>query len=212
MPKAFRAATKPQIEAIIFDIGRVIIALDPSRAITVLGAASNLTPEKLWTQVQEDPLWLGWQEDRVTPRGWYDNLSARFHASISFDEFCEVWNSVMASKLILPERLFKQLSKKCRLVLLSNTDPIHVACMESKFNFIRYFPKRIYSCEVGAVKPGIKIFSAAIRAAAAPPSRILFIDDIRQYVVAARRAGLHAIQFRSRPQLEEALRRLRLLP
>jgi FMN phosphatase YigB (HAD superfamily) len=212
MPKAFRAATKPQIEAIIFDIGRVIIALDPSRAITVLGAASNLTPEKLWTQVQEDPLWLGWQEGRVTPRAWYDNLSARFHASISFDEFCEVWNSVMASKLILPERLFKQLSKKCRLVLLSNTDPIHVACMESKFNFIRYFPKRIYSCEVGAVKPGIKIFSAAIRAAAAPPSRILFIDDIRQYVVAARRAGLHAIQFRSRPQLEEALRRLRLLP
>jgi FMN phosphatase YigB (HAD superfamily) len=212
MPKAFRAATKPQIEAIIFDIGRVIIALDPSRAITVLGAASNLTPEKLWTQVQEDPLWLGWQEGRVTPRAWYDNLSARFHTSISFDEFCEVWNSVMASKLILPERLFKQLSKKCRLVLLSNTDPIHVACMESKFNFIRHFPKRIYSCEVGAVKPSVKIFSAAIRAAAAPPSRILFIDDIRQYVVAARRAGLHAIQFRSRPQLEATLRRLRLLP
>jgi FMN phosphatase YigB (HAD superfamily) len=212
MPKAFRAAKKSQIEAIIFDIGRVIIALDPSRAIAALGAASNLTPEKLWTAVQEDPLWPGWQEGRVTPREWYNNLRARFHTSISFDEFRDVWNSVLASKLILPEQLFKQLAKKCRLVLLSNTDPIHVACMESKFNFTRYFPKRIYSCEVGAVKPGIKIFRAAIKAAAAPPSRILFIDDIRQYVVAARRAGLHAIQFRSRPHLEAALRRLRLLP
>jgi len=212
MPKASRAAKRLQIDAIIFDIGRVIIDLDPSRAIAVLGAASNLTPEKLWTAVQEDPLWPGWQEGRVTPRAWYENLSARFHTSISFDEFCDVWNSVMSKKLILPERLFKQLSQKCRLVLLSNTDLIHVACMESNFNFVRYFPRRIYSCEVGAVKPSIKIFDAAIKAAAAPPNRILFIDDIRQYVVAARRAGLHAMQFRSRPQLEAALRRLRLLP
>jgi putative hydrolase of the HAD superfamily len=148
----------------------------------------------------------------VTPREWYDNLSSRFHTTISFDEFCDVWNSVMSTKLILPERLFKELSKKYRLVLLSNTDPIHVACMESKFNFIRYFPKRIYSCDVGAGKPSMKIFRAAIKAAGAPASRILFIDDIRQYVLAARRIGLRAMQFRSRPQLESALRRLRLLP
>jgi len=212
MPKARRPANHLEIEAIIFDIGRVIIHLDPSRAIAALGGASRTTPDKLWTAIQEDPLWPGWQEGRVTPRKWHDNLSARFQTSISFDEFCDVWNSVMSRKLILPERLFKQLSKKCRLVLLSNTDPIHVACMESKFDFIRYFPKRIYSCDVGAVKPSVKIFRAAIKAAGAPPSRVLFIDDIRQYVVAARRAGLHAIQFRSRPQLEAALRRLRLLP
>jgi putative hydrolase of the HAD superfamily len=157
-------------------------------------------------------LWPGWQEGRVTPQEWYKNLVARFGVPISFDEFCEVWNSVMSPKLILPERLFKQLSKKCRLVLLSNTDPIHVACMESTFSFVRYFPKRIYSCGVGASKPSVKIFLAAIRAAGVLPDRILFIDDIRQYVVAARRVGLQALQFRSRHQLEAALRQRRLLP
>lgn len=212
MSNARRANSKPEIEAIIFDIGRVIIDLDPSRAIAAIGAASTLAPDKLWLAVQEDPLWPGWQEGRVTPQQWYENLSARFHTSISFDEFCDAWNSVMSTKLILPERLFKQLSKKCRLVLLSNTDPIHVACMESKFNFIRYFPKRIYSCEVGASKPSVKIFHAAIKAAAAPPNRILFIDDIRQYVLAARRVGLNAVQLCSRAQLEAALRQRSLLP
>jgi len=84
--------------------------------------------------------------------------------------------------------------------------------MESNFSFVRYFPKRIYSCEAGAAKPSVKIFRAAIQAAAVPPSRILFIDDIRQYVLAARRTGLNALQFRSRAQLEAALRRRRLLP
>lgn len=212
MQKIRRRANKPEIDAIIFDIGRVIIHLDPSRAIAAIGAASKLSPDKLWAAVQEDPLWPAWQEGRVAPRDWYNNLTARFHAPISFDDFRDAWNSVMSPKLILPERLFRQLSQKCRLVLLSNTDPIHVACMESDFSFVRYFPKRIYSCEVGASKPNLKIFRAAIRAAAVPPSRILFIDDVRQYVLAARRAGLQSLQFRSRVQLEAALSRLHLLP
>jgi FMN phosphatase YigB (HAD superfamily) len=212
MPTARRANPKPEIEAIIFDIGRVIINLDPSRAIAAIGAGSALAPDKLWRAVQQDPLWPGWQEGRVTPREWYENLIARFHTPISFDEFCNAWNSVLVPKLILPERLFKELSRKCRLVLLSNTDPIHVAYMESNFKFLRYFPKRIYSCDVRASKPSVKSFRAAIRAAGVPAGRILFIDDIRQYVLAARRIGLNALQFRSRPQLEADLQRLRLLP
>jgi HAD superfamily hydrolase (TIGR01509 family) len=84
--------------------------------------------------------------------------------------------------------------------------------MESNFKFLRYFPKRIYSCDVRASKPSVKIFRAAIRAAGVPAGRILFIDDIRQYVLAARRIGLNALQFRSRRRLEADLQRLRLLP
>jgi len=211
MPKSPRKVDRPKIEAIIFDIGRVIINLDPSRAIATIGAASTLAPDKLWQAVQADPLWLGWQEGRVTPRQWYKNLIARFHTPISFDEFCDAWNSVLVPKLLLPEQLFKQLSKKCRLVLLSNTDPIHVAYMESNFKFMRYFPKRIYSCEVGASKPSVKIFHAAIKAAGAPVERLLYIDDIREYVLAARAIGLNAIQFRSRQRFEATLRARRLL-
>jgi FMN phosphatase YigB (HAD superfamily) len=203
---------KPEIEAIIFDIGRVIIDLDPSRAIATIGAGSTLAPDKLWQEVQKDPLWEGWQEGRVTPREWYENLIARFRTPISFEEFRSAWNSVLVPKLLLPEQLFQHFSKKYRLVLLSNTDPIHVEYMESKFSFLRYFPKRIYSCEVGASKPSVKIFRAAIKAAGAPPRRILYLDDIRGYVLAARRVGLNAVQFRSRRRLEAALRARHLLP
>jgi putative hydrolase of the HAD superfamily len=212
MPKSSRPAHKAAIEAIIFDIGRVIIDLDPRRAIEAIGAASTGAPEKLWDSVHKDPLWDRWQEGRVTPCEWYENLIARFHTPISFDEFCNAWNSVLVPKLLLPEHLFKQLSKKCRLVLLSNTDPIHVEYMESKFSILRYFPKRIYSCEVGATKPSVETFRAAIKAAGVPPRRILYVDDIRQYVFAARRIGLHAIQFRSRGRLEAALRARHLIP
>jgi glucose-1-phosphatase len=212
MPKTSRVTNKLDIRAIIFDIGSVIIRLDPARAIAAIGAGSKLSPAKMWAAVPQDPLWQGWQEGRVTPNDWYENVIARFHTPISFDEFCGAWNSILCPELILPERLFRELSKKCRLVLLSNTDPIHVGCMESTFPFMRYFPKRIYSCDVGSSKPGLKIFRAAIRAAGVPANQILFVDDIRENVLAARRIGLNALQFRSRRRLEADLRRLRLLP
>jgi glucose-1-phosphatase len=211
MLKTSRSKNKLEIRAVIFDIGSVIIRLDPARAIAAIGAGSRLSPDKVWAAVPQDPLWQGWQEGRVTPKDWYENVIVRFHAPISFDEFCGAWNSILCPELILPERLFEQLSKKCGLVLLSNTDPIHVGYMESKFPFIRYFPKRIYSCDVGSSKPGPKIFRAAIRAAGVPANQILFIDDIRENVLAAKRIGLKALQFHSRQRLEADLRQRHLI-
>jgi putative hydrolase of the HAD superfamily len=213
MPRSSSKSTKPTIEAIIFDLGRVIVRLEPLRALATIGASAigsptNLPPEKMWGAIQKDPLWASWQQGRVTPQDWYENLTTRFHARITFKKFCAAWNSVIVPEpdLLLPDRLFASLSRRYRLVLLSNTDPLHVEHLESRFRFMRHFPARVYSCAVGACKPSRTIFRAAIRAAETQPDRILYIDDIRAYVLAGRRLGMHAIQFRTRPQLEAALR------
>jgi glucose-1-phosphatase len=220
------------IEAIIFDIGRVIVRLEPRRALAILAQSAGTaaksalqsdshsaagiadaaaTADKMWAAVQADPMWHDWQEGRVTAAEWHQNICRRFGLNISFEDFCRAWNNVIAPDLILPERLFRQLAKRVRLVLLSNTDVIHVDHMESAFTFTRHFHAKIYSCEVGASKPGRAIFQAALKAAGTPASRSLFIDDVQAYVLAARRYGLQAIQFRNRPQLEAELRRRKLL-
>ncbi len=208
---------KPRIEAIILDIGRVIVALDPARALPAFqgaaatGASEKLSGGRIWAAIQLDPLWKGFQEGRVSPQEWYVNLTRRFGVRVSFEEFVAAWNSVILPKTLLPDRLFERLSRRCRLVLLSNTDPIHVAHMEANFSFMRYFPARIYSCAVRATKPSPVIFRAALRAADAPASRVMFVDDVREYVLAGRRMGLDGVQFRTRALLESALRVRRLL-
>jgi glucose-1-phosphatase len=209
----------PPIEAIIFDLGRVIVKLEPLRAIAAIsgsssGATKSVPPEKMWSAIQKDPLWPAWQEGRLSAQAWYENLITRFQVKITFNQFRDSWNSVIVPEpdLLLPDSLLAQLSKRCRLVALSNTDPIHVEHLEACCPFMRHFSARIYSCAVGASKPSRTIFLAAMMAAQAPPKRILFIDDIQAYVLAARRMGMHAVQFRGRPRLEAALRRLGLLP
>jgi hypothetical protein len=91
--------------AIIFDIGRVIVRIELSRAFTGLGAESGLSSEQVWKAIEADPRWGDWQEGRITPRDWHDHLTKKFSLSITFDEFCSTWNRVLDPVPILTESI-----------------------------------------------------------------------------------------------------------
>jgi HAD superfamily hydrolase (TIGR01509 family) len=104
--------------------------------------------------------------------------------------------------------LFAKLAKRYRLGLLSNTDPIHVAHMEPRYDFFQYFPARTYSCVLGASKPSPLIFREALRASGVKAGEAVFIDDIAAYVEAAQRLGLAGIHFQGAERLAGQLQEL----
>jgi HAD superfamily hydrolase (TIGR01509 family) len=195
------------IRAIIFDIGRVLVRVDIRQAQLGLTKGLALTPEELWSAIEKDPRWPDWQEGRMSARDWHQNLCTRLGISLNFEQFTKVWNSALDPNPIHPDSLFERLSKSYHLGLLSNTDPIHVAYLESTYSFFRYFPKpvRIYSCSVGASKPDPLIFREALRACKVRAQQAVYIDDIAAYAEAARSLGCTGIQFRSPEQLHQDL-------
>ena len=100
----------------------------------------------------------------MTPHQWHEHLTGRLRVTIGYAEFCEAWNRALDPEPILEEALFEKLGKRYRLALLSNTDPLHSAHLESHFAFVKHFPVRIYSCRVGASKPSPAIYAAALDA------------------------------------------------
>ena len=146
----------------------------------------------------------------MTPRDWHKHLSEKFQLSLSFEEFCESWNSVLDPATILPESLFERLAASCRLALLSNTDPIHVAHIEATFPFVRHFPVRVYSCRVGTSKPAPMIYYHALREVDAFPEEAMFIDDIRENAAAAASLGMTGFHFTSPGELLSEFSRLGL--
>lgn len=193
------------IRAIIFDIGRVIVRVNVERAMSELAAQTVLTPAELWAAIEKDPRWRDWQEGRLTPHDWYLHLGARLGIALSFEDFCAAWNRALDPQPILQDGLFMGLARNYRLALLSNTDPIHVAHMESNFSFVSHFPHRVYSCAAGATKPNPLIFREALQACRAKAPEAVYIDDIEEYVEAARRLGARGIRFQSGEQLRSEL-------
>lgn len=198
---------KAGIRTIIFDVGRVLVRLNVGRAKTGLAKGLSLSPEELWSAIEKDPRWADWQEGRMSEHAWYLNLTSRLGISMDFDSFKLVWNSALDPEPIHPNSLFEGLARKYRLGLLSNTDPIHVAKLESTYEFYRYFPTtlRTYSCAVGACKPNPLIYREALRACKAKAEETVYIDDIPAFVEAARRLGLQGVHFQSPAQLGEEL-------
>ncbi len=197
-----------RIRAIIFDIGRVLIRVDISRATSGLASGLSLTPEEVWSAIEKDPCWLDWQEGRISPRDWHLHVTKRLGASLTFEQFTEVWNRALDPNPIQSESFLEKLSKKYRLALLSNTDSIHMTEEEARFPFFRFFPVRIYSFRVGASKPDPVIYREALRACRVRAEEAVYIDDIGAYAEAAQRLGMTGLVFRSPQQLQSDLRAL----
>jgi putative hydrolase of the HAD superfamily len=196
--------------AVIFDIGGVIIRVDLARSFCAFGKRTGLSTDQVWKALVTDPHWGDWQEGRMTPRNWHKHLSEKFQLSLSFEEFCDTWNRVLDPVTILPESLFERLATSCRLALLSNIDPIHVAHVEATFPFVRHFPVRVYSCRVGACKPAPMIYYHALREVDASPEEALCIDDVRENAAAGASLGMTGFHFTSPSELLSEFSRLGL--
>ena len=197
-----------KFRAIIFDIGRVLIRVDVSRAMDGLASGLSLTPQDVWSAIEEDPHWIDWQEGRISPRDWHLHLTKRLGTSLTFEQFSEVWNRALDPEPIHSESVLEKLSRNYRLALLSNTDPIHMSYEEARFPFFRFFPIRIYSYRVGASKPDPVIYRQALQACKVRAEEAVYIDDIAAYVEAAQRLGMTGIVFQSPEQLQSDLRNL----
>src|SRR5262252_122055 len=199
-----------KMQAIIFDIGRVLVRVDVSRAMQGLAQGIALSPQELWTAIEKDPRWPDWQEGRVSARDWHLHITKRLGSTLTFDEFSEAWNRALDPRPIQDNSLFESLRKDFRLGLLSNTDPLHVAHLEVTFDFFRFFPKsaRTYSCTVGSSKPSPLIFRDALKALRSKAEESVFVDDVQAYVDGARSLGIHGIHYQNPAQLRQELNTL----
>jgi glucose-1-phosphatase len=200
----------PQIRAIIFDIGRVLVRVDIGRAMSALGSGLSMSSTELWAAIEKDPRWPDWQEGRMSARDWHLHLTRRLGVALTFEQFTQAWNQALEPEALQADALFEALKKNHRLALLSNTDPIHVAYLEANFSLFRYFPApaRIYSCRFGVSKPNPLLYREALRACKTKAGEAVYIDDVAAYVEAARNLGIWGIQYQGRQELLEELRRL----
>src|SRR5262249_42037825 len=105
--------------------------------------------------------------------------------------------------------LIPRLRPRYRLVLASNTNPIHAAKFVPQLaGTLQHFDALVLSHEVGGRQPGRKFFEHLLRVAETPAERCVFIDDLPENVAGARACGLNGIVYTEVEGLTDDLRRL----
>ncbi len=196
-------ATHPK--TLIFDLGRVLVYFDFARAYRALEPFCPCPALDMPKRLLSTDLVQRFETGRLAPRDFHAGFSQLIGLDLDYDRFCPIWTSIFTHEL-LPESLLEDLSNRYRLVLLSNTNPIHFEMIRGAYPHLKHFHDLVLSYEVGALKPEEAIYRAAIERAGCKPEECFYTDDIPEFVEGGRLAGMDAVQFESRQQLERELR------
>lgn len=194
------------IKAILLDLGNVIVPLDYTRCYAELESLGFHTAHEIWKRLANCGLVHRFEMGQVKVEEFFPSLCRLLGLKVGYPEFCRIWNSVFPPTTLLPDRMVEGLSQRYRLLLVSNTNPIHFSFIRENYPILRHFSDYVLSFEVGALKPSPIIFEKAIVQAQCGPHQCFFTDDVPAYVEASRGLGMDAVQFHSLEQLEQELR------
>ena len=171
------------IDTLILDLGGVLLDLDeqlPWDSFRMLGA--DLDGDDVQMEVYK--LCQDFEVNAMEPIEWATKMSEVMGIDSSFSEIFEAWNTML---LDIPDErkdVLISLSKRYRLILLSNTNEIHLRTLFSRENkdydedlLLDHMDREYYSNKLEVRKPNQEIFQAVLIDNQLDPSQCLFIDD-----------------------------------
>jgi putative hydrolase of the HAD superfamily len=188
------------IKNIIFDLGGVILNIDFKQTELAFAKLGIGNFNQYYTLQALSPLFEQLETGLVTPEIFYNEFRELANTSISNKEIENAWNALLLN--FPPERInwLKNISKKYKIYLLSNTNKIHYDAFMKLFheqigdgNFNNYFTKAYYSHEINLRKPAKECFEYVLKNENLKPAETLFIDDSEKNIEAAKVVGLNTI-------------------
>lgn len=190
---------------IVFDLGNVLIPFDYSIMTGRLDMIEPGLGKKFLDFYRENyQLHRSFERGDMTNEAFIEKMLSACGPALDSSTFCRYYSEIFRENedvtALLPE-----LKKKYQLVLLSNTNEIHLEYGYKHYGFLKYFDKLILSFEAKAVKPEPEIYRAVESFTGKLPEEHIFIDDVEEYVEGAQKMGWDAVQFTGFSQLKRDL-------
>lgn len=185
------------IKNIIFDLGGVIITLDPGQAVRrfeQLGVSDAAQRLDSYTQ---QGIFGNLEEGLISAETFMAELGKLVGRQVTWDECCHAWQGYAGE---VPRRNLEELerlhSEGYRLILLSNTNPFMMdwVCSD-RFDGMghgieHYIDKMYLSFKMKLMKPNPEIFHQVLLNEGVAPSETLFVDDGARNVAVASQMGI----------------------
>jgi len=173
------------LKNILFDLGGVLLNLDMSKtrkAFADLGWA-----EENWKGITQSGylIFENLETGVDTKEQFRERMRQVLPGNPSDEKIDFAWNAMLLDFPVENVDYLKELGKKYKLFVLSNTNELHVKRFREIFMGSHGFPidelveKCYYSHEIGFRKPDSGAFYAVLQDARIDPTETLFIDDLQ---------------------------------
>jgi len=181
--------------AIVFDLGKVLIPFDYAPVITKLNQIENGLGNKFIEFYNSNyHFHRDFEKGNISESEFVSKMLKVVNHKIDAETFKTYYADIFSLNEEVIS-LLPILKNDYKLFLLSNTDSIHQKYGWLKYEFLKYFDDLILSHKVHSVKPEEKIYREVEKASGFPSEEHFYIDDIQEYVDAAKKLGWNAVVF-----------------
>jgi len=200
-----------EIQAIIFDLGNVLLRVDEAKARARLATRTGKTEQEIDHYFRSTPHATELALGNLTGQQFYRFVSSDLRFEGTFEEFDLIWSEIFEP--IEPMvRLATEFAARLPRLILSNTNALHIDYILAHYPFVEQFDAHVFSHEVGLLKPDAAIYRLALERCDTEAGRTIFVDDLSANVEGARAAGLRAIQYETAEQVRRELTKLGVSP
>lgn len=180
------------IKTLIFDFGDVFINLDKQGAMDNALLLFNL--EVFESDMIETN--IKYEVGEISTEAFIAFYQSKFQ-NLSKNQIIDAWNYIIQDfpkyRLEFIQKLARE--KQFRLILLSNTNEMHIDFIKKNVSFYNdfkaCFDKFYLSNEIHLRKPNADIYNFVLKENNLNPEECLFIDDTKENTMAAEKLGIH---------------------
>lgn len=184
---------------LLFDLGGVIIDLDQARCIAALTALGDTHAKEMLQLYAQQGEFMKLEEGAMSATEFLDYMRRRIGRKASDKEIIDAINEFLIGIPVERLQLLRQLRKRFKVFMLSNTNPIMFDTkitdlfMQEGLSVSHYFDDIFLSYRLKASKPNAEIFEKVIEQAHIIPQETLFFDDSQKNLETATALGFKTV-------------------
>lgn len=195
------------IDAIIFDLGGVILNLDPQKTFDSLASITGFSQLEL-VEYGKNDIFKQYEKGEITSAEFRIGLGKLFKIDVANETIDDAWNAMLLDLPVNRLEMIGRLRSSFKTFVLSNTNEIHIAAIDeivtnaTNGNCIaNYFNEVYFSHKVGMRKPETEIFEMVLSRNSLDKSKTLFIDDTLEHIKSAKKLGLQTWHLTNQEEL-----------
>lgn len=183
------------IKTVFFDIGNVLLYFSYQKMCEQIGEVCGLSRDEVHQHLIENKFGERHETGQVSSNELFEHFQCHSSRSLTQEKFFLATCAIFSPNYSIWPVVESLKQKGVKLLLLSNTCESHFRYIEDNYEIIRQFDYQILSHEVSARKPDPRIFECALLASESSPEECFYVDDIPEFVEAARGLNIDAEVF-----------------
>ena len=198
------------IKAICFDLDGVYFTPDGKKKFHNSLVEMGIPEDKVINALYKSSELLSFVKGEISEDAFWDYMRKYLEVDMTNEDWLELWIEGYVVDQSVREMVLKVKDAGYRTCVCSNNNKSRIRGLQHKFGFLHDFDVKIFSYEVGQVKPNDKIFQALIDQSGVQPEEIVYSDDNAERIEGARNLEINVFVYENFMQFVEELRSLNI--